>query len=75
MTRAERRFEERLKKKKRLKLQIHEHLSNQPNERFEGQLKNGHGACGCPICKPYKHDLDNEMKHSDQKRVKEVGDV
>ena len=48
---------------KRLKL-----LDHTPTDRHKGRYKDNHMGCGCPMCKPWKHKLDDKMKPSDRKK-------
>jgi len=63
--RAQRRRDEKRVQSKRKDLIINQHLTN---ERHLGQLKNGHGACSCVMCKPHKHGLD-KGKASDLRKI------
>jgi len=73
--RAKRRQDEKKVQKRRSKLRINEHLQAPENctnaTRALGRLKHGHGACGCSMCKPWNHDLDQEYKPSERKKLQE----
>lgn len=71
MSRAERRHKAEIKQTKRLKHQINKYIDN-IDERLLGHLKNNHRGCGCEMCKPWKHGLDNKYKISE---LKQLGDT
>ena len=66
--RAKRRHESFVHQKKRLKnysFHNHEPLTDEQ----KGQLKDNHFGCGCSMCKPWKHNLEESLTASERRKI------
>lgn len=72
MERPERRAKTRSKKAKRIKSipRVVKHL----DAKGLAKLKDGHIGCGCPLCKPWKHGLEETLAPSERRKLQRVKD-
>jgi hypothetical protein len=70
MDRAERRQRTKVKQNKRIK--NWEHKDWEPDTHHKGRMRKSHFGCGCEMCKPWKHKLDNKYKPSEVRELQDV---
>jgi|GEM_PF-2293459 len=68
--RGERRFHERRVQKKRINDLISTWWRDVVDSKSNhvGMLRHNHYGCGCTMCKPWKHNLENKYKVSERKQ-------
>lgn len=73
MDRGERRF--RTKKKQEQRQQRWKEQGWEPTDKKQvGMLRDHNFSCGCPMCKPWKHGIEHELKPSEQRKIDDEQD-
>lgn len=65
---AVRREKQKSKQAKRIK-DVKDCLNSELNERQMGRLRDHHYRCGCAMCKPWKHGLEEKEKPSERRKL------
>lgn len=68
MDRNERRYRSKKKQSQREK-KWNNAGWNIEDESHKGQLRKNHFGCGCMLCKPWKHGIGEELKHSELRSI------